>query len=178
MAAPLTYKQKAFALEYRKDHNGTQAAIRAGYSHRGADVAAVRLLADPRIRALIGEADTKALEQVQKAGDRVLTELATFAYSDVAEAFNEDGTLKHLKDFPEGLRRAVKSFEVEELFEGTGQDRFKVGRTVKVTLWPKDKGLELLGRNQKLFTDKIEHSADESLADLLAAAMKGGGDGE
>lgn len=177
MAAPLTYKQKAFALEYRKDHNGTQAAIRAGYSHRGADVTAVRLLADARIKALIGEADTKALEKVQSAGDRVLTELATFAYSDVAEAFHDDGTLKHPKDMPEGLRRAIKSFEVEELFDGAGQDKFKVGRTVKVTLWPKDKGLELLGRNQRLFVDKVEVSADQSLAELLAAAMRGDGDG-
>ncbi len=66
----------------------------------------------------------------------------------------------------------MKSFEVEELFEGTGQDKFRVGRTVKVTLWPKDKGLELLGRNQKLFVDKVEHSVDAPLAELLAAARK------
>lgn len=51
----LTDKQRAFAIEYVKDFNGTQAAIRAGYSKNGANVAAVRLLSNATIREILGE---------------------------------------------------------------------------------------------------------------------------
>lgn len=52
-----------FVEEYAKDRNGTQAAIRAGYSANGADVTAHRLLSDPRIRNLVD----LQLEKVSKA---------------------------------------------------------------------------------------------------------------
>ncbi|WHZ04963.1 terminase small subunit [Neobacillus sp. YX16] len=40
----LTRKQGAFVLEYIKDYNATQAAIRAGYSNRGASEIGYQLL--------------------------------------------------------------------------------------------------------------------------------------
>lgn len=49
----LTPRQAAFVVEYLIDLNATQAAIRAGYSANGADVQAVRLLADARVRAAV-----------------------------------------------------------------------------------------------------------------------------
>lgn len=45
----LTGKQRAFAIEYPKDYNGTQSAIRAGYSKNGAGVTAHHLLKNPKI---------------------------------------------------------------------------------------------------------------------------------
>lgn len=42
-------KQKLFCREYVKDYNGTQAAIRAGYSEKTAAVQASRLLKKPEI---------------------------------------------------------------------------------------------------------------------------------
>ena len=168
--APLNHKQKRFALEYRVDANGTQAAIRAGYSTRGADVTAVRLLADPRIRALIEAHQERVLEKVAAKGDKVLEELAHFAHSDLADAFRPDGTLMHVTEMPEHIRRAIRSVEFTELFDGHGQDKLLIGRTVKLTLWDKPKGLELLGRNAKLFQDKVQLEVGESLAELLAKA--------
>ena len=47
----LTPKQSRFIDEYMKDLNGTQAVIRAGYSTKGADVQAVRLLGNARVKA-------------------------------------------------------------------------------------------------------------------------------
>ena len=49
----LTNKQKAFCREYVIDHNGTQAAIRAGYSKNGAEVSAVRVLRNDRAKEYI-----------------------------------------------------------------------------------------------------------------------------
>lgn len=52
-------KQAAFVREYLVDCNGTQAAIRAGYSPRTANVQAAELLTKPDIRAAV-EAGKKA----------------------------------------------------------------------------------------------------------------------
>ncbi|MBN5145921.1 terminase small subunit [Stenotrophomonas maltophilia] len=46
-AAPLTPKQQRFVQEYLKDQNGTQAAIRTGYSEKTAKQQGSRLLTEP-----------------------------------------------------------------------------------------------------------------------------------
>lgn len=46
----MTDKQRRFAEEYLKDSNGTQAAIRAGYSPKTANEQAARLLANVSIK--------------------------------------------------------------------------------------------------------------------------------
>ncbi len=177
----LNHKQKKFALEYRVDSNGTQAVIRAGYSHRGASDTASRLLANPAIRALIDAAQEKVLEKLEVKGDKVLTEIAHFAHSDPLNVVDDEGRLRALKDIPEHTRRAIKSIEIEEIWgpvdDGDGgSHRAQIGELKKVTFWDKPKGLELLGKNQKLWTDKVEHTVSDSLADLLAAARKPGDD--
>lgn len=50
----LTAKQLAFCKEYVVDHNGTQAAIRAGYSEKTAQEQASRLLCNVMIKEEIG----------------------------------------------------------------------------------------------------------------------------
>lgn len=49
----LSRRVPRFVEEYAKDRNGTQAAIRAGYSPNGAHVTACRLLNDPKVVALV-----------------------------------------------------------------------------------------------------------------------------
>lgn len=55
----LTPKQRLFVLEYRKDRNGTQSAIRAGYSEKGASVQASVLLANPKIVKYLEEQEVR-----------------------------------------------------------------------------------------------------------------------
>lgn len=175
MAAPLNHKQKKFALEYRISHNATDAALKAGYSSRGAATQGARLLANAEIRRLIAAADDKALAKVEAKGNRVLEELAHFAHSDVRQLFDADSVFIHPSKLPEQVSRAIKSFEIVEEW-ADAEKKFLMGRTIKVTLWPKDRGLELLGKNQKLFTDRHEHTVDESYLELLQAAHRPDGD--
>ncbi len=51
----LSRQHYRFALEYMKDRNGTQAAIRAGYSRNGAASTGVRLLRHPGVRRIVEE---------------------------------------------------------------------------------------------------------------------------
>ena len=46
-------KQKRFAEEYSVDHNGAQAAIRAGYSARTAKQTASRMMANVAVKQLV-----------------------------------------------------------------------------------------------------------------------------
>lgn len=51
----LTAKQEAFCLEYLKDLNATQAAIRAGYTENSARVTACKMLTNANIESRIAE---------------------------------------------------------------------------------------------------------------------------
>ena len=58
----MTPKQRRFVVEYLKDGNGTQAAIRAGYSKNGAQQMASDLLLNPVIKAAV-EKRIKKIEE-------------------------------------------------------------------------------------------------------------------
>lgn len=71
-----------FVEEYAKDRNGTQAAIRAGYSAKTAGEQAARLLADARIQALVEEQVAKISELVEFEAADVLREWVLLATAD------------------------------------------------------------------------------------------------
>ena len=71
----LTPKQRAFIREYIIDRNGTQAAIRAGYSKNGADVAAIRLLGDARIKKILDDAQNVQAARGEISIERLTKEL-------------------------------------------------------------------------------------------------------
>ena len=52
-STPLTPKQARFVNEYSRDHNGSAAAIRAGYAPSSAGVTACRLLKKANVEAAI-----------------------------------------------------------------------------------------------------------------------------
>lgn len=173
---PLNHKQKLAALRYAigpTAGNAEASYIAAGYGKRSASSAGPRLFTNVEVQKLVDEHLASIVAKAEVKGAAVLTELKHFAHSDLKDAFHEDGTLLPLHKMPEKIRRAIKSFEVEELFDEPDPDtgeKFKIGRVVKVSLWDKPKGLELLGKHDKLFTDKVEHTVSDSLADLLAMA--------
>jgi phage terminase small subunit len=153
-------KQEMFCREYIIDLNATQAAIRAGYSEHTARQIASELLSKPHVQAEIQRlADKRAAKLDLKAED-VLREVMRLAMVDISEAFNEDGSLKPIKEIPVEVRRAIASVEVDELFEGHGDDREQVGYTRKVKFWDKVKTLQLLGQHLKLFSDRLDLTSD------------------
>ena len=68
-------RRERFKEEYLVDLNGTQAAIRAGYSARSADVTASRLLGDDRIVRDIAAAMAKRTDRVEVKSDYVVAVL-------------------------------------------------------------------------------------------------------
>lgn len=167
----LTPKQQRFCEEYLLDLNGTKAAIRAGYSQDAARAIASENLTKPDIVAEIDRLQDVRSGRTAIKADDVLRETFLMAMSDLGEAFNEDGSLKPIHEIPIHIRRVISSVEVNELWQPKedGRGKEQVGYTKKIKFWSKEKALELLGKHLALFKDRVEHSADESLAALFDA---------
>lgn len=74
-AGKLTPKQEAFCREYLIDLNGTQAAIRAGYSKKTAREMAVENLSKPPIAKKLAELQAKIAAKTELSAEYVLNGL-------------------------------------------------------------------------------------------------------
>ena len=77
----LNEKQKRFVSEYIIDLNAKQAAIRAGYSPKTAEVQASRLLSLVKVQTEISKAMEDRGKRTGVTQDRVLAELSAIAFA-------------------------------------------------------------------------------------------------
>lgn len=152
-------RRERFVLEYLKDLNGTQAAIRAGYAESGARTQASRLLADDNISDAIAAGKAKAAANLEITAERVLAELAKLAFSNSTDFVNADGTGIPLGDLDRDKMAAVSEITFETYTEGRGEAAETLKRS-KVKLYDKRAALNDLGRHLKLFTDKVQVSGE------------------
>jgi phage terminase small subunit len=168
-AAPETAakaKRDQFVAEYLVDLNGSAAALRAGYSESTCRNRAVLLLQDPEIRGRIEDALLARIERTRVNADNVVREYLRLATSDIGELFDDTGAMHPMKDLPKDVRRAIQSVEVEELFEGRGEERVRIGRIRKVRMIDKIRALDMLTKHvgvRDLFPQKVEISVPEGI---------------
>lgn len=162
----LTPKQAMFAAEYLVDANATRAAIAAGYSAKSAAVTGARLLKNPRIAEIIGARQKRRLELADVSADRTIMEVAKIAYHDPGAFFDEHGNLLPVAKLGEMERAALEGFEVE-VKKLPGGERSVLKKVKKAD---RIRALELLGKYQKLWTDKLEHSGRMTLEQLVCGA--------
>jgi len=174
MSRPINRKEKMFCAQYMIDHNGAQAAIRAGYSAKTAKVVAAQLIARPHIKTYLNDLIAKQQERVQITADRVVKELAVIAFCDIRQAFDANGKLINPKDMPEEVARAIASIDTEELFEWDAENKTKeyIGDSKKLKFCDKVRALEALGRHFKMFTDRVEVDISDRLAERLKSARE------
>jgi len=139
----LTPKQLMFCEQYLIDRNGTQAAIRAGYSSKTANEQASRLLANVKIQQYIKAKTQKVLDKMEITQEKVMREYARLAFSDLRQYYNEDGSLKNIHDISDDAAAALAGLESDELWE-TDEDGAKkpVGVTRKIKIWGKREALD------------------------------------
>lgn len=144
----LTEKQRRFVEEYLVDLNATQAAIRAGYSAKTAKQQGQRLLTNADVHAAVSEAQATRSRRTTIDADWVLTRLAEAAEADLNDIYDEHQNLKPISEWPAIWRKGlIVGIEVEELFEGRGEDREHIGRLRKVRQVDRTKHLELIGKH-------------------------------
>ena len=156
--AKLTLKQELFIKEYLIDLNATQAAIRAGYSEKTAQVIGSENLSKPFIAIAIQEAMNKRSEKTEITAEKVLQEIAKLAFSNLQDFYHPDGGLKAIHELPRDVAACLLTNKIN-LTEASAIQEIK--------LHDKKGSLELLGRHLKLFTDKTEITgADGTPLDL------------
>jgi len=126
----LSSKQKRFCQEYVIDSNATRSAMRSGYSEKTARSQGQRLLTKVDIQKYIKELQKDIFDRNKMTVDECVQILSNMARFDIADLYNEDGTLKNLSDIPLESRMAIESLDTEELkMEGV-----TIGTTKKVKL--------------------------------------------
>lgn len=81
----MTAKQEAFAIEYLKDKNATQAAIRAGYSKKTAYSIGVQLLKKSDVREFLNSKQQEAAEKATITVESIAESLCAIAANPLAK---------------------------------------------------------------------------------------------
>jgi phage terminase small subunit len=81
----LSERQERFCREYAATGNGSKAALAAGYSQRGPNATAARLLANASIRARVADIQRPRFDALDLTGERTLAEVSRIAFATDAE---------------------------------------------------------------------------------------------
>ena len=149
----MTKKQELFCIEYLKDLNAKQAAIRAGYSENRAGEIGYQLLHKTTINEYISNKLNKRNDKIEISAERVIAELARVAFINPQKFFDENGKLKKITDLDENTARTLAGFEISvgENKEGVSYENVK-----KIKHLDKVRALELLAKYFKLLTERFE----------------------
>lgn len=160
MSLKLTPKQKLFCKYYLISLNATDAAIKAGYSKKTADVIGNQNLGKLSIKTYLTEQMEKREQKLEITADKVIAEIAKLAFANTSDVLEISDSGVIIKDLSNIDTTCIAS--AEEVFDKEGM---RLG--VKIKLHDKTKNLELLGRHLGLFKDKVEHSFDEKVENWL-----------
>jgi phage terminase small subunit len=143
----LTAQQAAFVGYYLVHLNAAEAARRAGYSPKHADIIGSRVLRNPLVRAALAKRQAAQLQRVELSADRVLEELRRVAFSDIVDIFDEAGHLRAVHELSPEARATIASIKVTKtnLTSGDGMED-----VVEVKRWDKLKALEVLAKHFRL----------------------------
>jgi phage terminase small subunit len=166
----LTDKQAMFAAEYLVDLNASAAAIRAGFAKKTAGQQGWQLLQNTLVRDEIDRLKAARTESLKVDATKLLRQLEEELDADLADVYFEDGTLKPVHEWPMVFRKGlVVGIEVEEIFEGRGKDRVKVGEFKKLKFADRFRVKELIGKHRDVMAwkERREIGVDQPLKELL-----------
>ena len=141
-------RQERFVAEYLVDLNGTQAAIRAGYSPNGADVQASRLLGNAKVKAAIDAARAAQLKRTELTADWTLERIKWIAGADARGVMKWGPGGVVLRDSDEISDEAA--YAVSEVSQTISKD----GGSLKLKMHDKGAALKLLAQHQGLLEPK------------------------
>jgi phage terminase small subunit len=116
----LSPKMMRFCEEYLIDLNGTQAAIRSGYSEKTAHVIGAENLVKPNIKKRIEELQSEIRERNKITIDELIQTLAGFVRLDPQDLLDEQGVVKSLSDMPAAARKCIAEMKLMEICGADG----------------------------------------------------------
>ncbi|OOR23178.1 terminase small subunit [Bacillus wiedmannii] len=161
----LTEKERLFCLYYVKYFNGTQAALKAGYSKDGAHVQASRLLRRERVSSYIKELKGELVENVFVEAMDVLKEYIKIAFADITNyvTFGQR-EVEFQDDEGNSFTRMMNFVDLHEadMVDGSIITEVKLGKDgVSVRLADKMKALDKLSQYFDLVPDNFKKQIEE-----------------
>lgn len=145
----LSEQRQRFVDEYLIDLNGTQAAIRAGYSVKTAQEQASRLLSNVMVQQAIAKRMAERSKRTGVNQDRVVLELAKIAFVKMTDIVDDHGRIKGTAtDDDLACIESIKYKESDNEFGGSVEREVKIGSKLKA--------LELLGKHLGMWNDKVD----------------------
>jgi phage terminase small subunit len=140
----LTPKQKRFCEEYLIDLNGTQAAIRAGYSKDSAKEIASENLTKLNIKTEIERLQRVRSEKLEISANEVLQKIRDIAFSDITKTMTV--TIAEFEDLPESVRLCISKFKTFTRSYDVGEETISE-TTVELWFWDKMKAFDMLNKH-------------------------------
>lgn len=147
----LTPKQELFCKEYLIDLNGTQAAIRAGYSEKTARSVASENLTKPDIQERIFALREKRSKRVEINADRVLSELGKIGFSNIADMRDSWEDLKNWDEIPDEVKSLISEIETNTTETPNKDGGATINTKIKVKLHDKLSALEKIAKHLGLY---------------------------
>ncbi len=122
-------RQIQFAQEYVIDFNGKQAAIRAGYSARSAEVTACKMLRTAKVRSEIERLLADDVGRRNEIRERNINELIPLAYTDAAveTKTDKDGNVIEVS-----FRDKLRAIELLGKMHGLFTDKVQLSGSIGV----------------------------------------------
>ncbi len=157
----LTPRRAEFVRQYIKSLNAAGAARAAGYAPSSANTEGSRLLANADVQQAISEARAQLAEREQVTPERIVSELASIAFSDLGDYFRLDGKNASIdfSNLPIGATKALESITVDEYVEGRGDNAQNV-RRIRVRLHDKRAALVDLAKDSRYVLGRCERSSE------------------
>lgn len=147
-------KRERFCLEYVKDYNATQAAIRAGYAPKSATSQGSDLLTFPEVQERLEELQDYMRQQCFMTVEDIRTELEKIASANPDDFFEWSNGGVSLKDSSEISR--YKKAAVASIRQTVTQH----GGTIELKFHSKTEALRMLGEMQGAFAGKDKGASD------------------
>lgn len=153
-----------------------EAAIQAGFKGRDPKQAGWEIERRPRVKARLQRIETDALLAAGISRAQIVRELARVAMLDPRKILDEFGNVRDFSDIDNDTAAALAGMDVEELFEGSGQERKQTGVVRKVKFWPKVEALKELAKIARLVQDAppVAPSVGPGLQVIVQQVVGGG----
>lgn len=161
----LTPRQVLFVNEYLVDFDAKAAAIRAGYSKKGARVQAYRLMNNPEIEAEIDKLIEERTDKIHVTRNLIVQELVKIAISDIKDyvevrefnKYNKKGEIiGTYKDFV--LRDDFEDMDTSAIKEISYDKNGKIN----IKLWDKLGALNTLAKHKGMLKEQVEITRSEN----------------
>jgi len=158
----LSDKQELFCLEFVKDLNATQAALRAGYSASSAGSISTENMQKPAITARIKSIMEKRQQNLEVTGDVIVQRLANVAFGHLGMVctWTDDGLdLIPSDELDDSALSIISEISTTPVSDGKGG---RLGYNKKVKMRDSLKALELLAKHLGLLDGQGTAKKDQS----------------